>query len=194
MDETSALLRQYENLLGLYKHTNEIRQSRINWGLGIETALIAAVGAFGDELAVALAASAGGMLLAAALFFMLGRHNKHSHLWSAEGREIEMRLEHLSAGELTLTAFRHEETLFAPTRLSFFPWAYAWVRSIRGRPMRSVRFPRRDEPVEVRFSSALSANSVETLVMAFIFFGWLALLVLFATGVVEIGGDRWWVV
>jgi hypothetical protein len=172
MDQTSVLLQQYQNVLSLYKYTNEIRQSRIGWGLGLETALVAAVAAFGEHLAVAVAVSALGAALALTLFLIARRHSKHAHLWSAEGREIEARLEDLSGGQLVLTAFRNEKRLFEPKSMA------TWVKSIFGHPVGSITFPHTDETVKVGLP-AVSANFAEEALMVFLFLGWLAVLILF---------------
>ena len=189
MDETKWLLQQYETVAGLYKHANEIRQSRINWGLALEAALLAAVGAFGEHLPVVVAASVAGMALALALFFIAGRHSAHTHLRGVQLRAIEKRLARLAHGEPVLTAFCAEKVLFEPPDLSL-AWLCAWVKSVLpGRALRSFSLLDTREPAEIRFSSGMSANLVEEILMVFILLGWAILLGLFAAGLVEIGGD-----
>jgi hypothetical protein len=173
MDETTWLLQQYEMVAGLYKHTQEIRQSRINWGLALQGGLFATVGAFGEHMAVAIAASVAGAGLAAALFLMVGRHTEVVNLWAAQLREIEKRIMHLAPG------FVRPPTPFSAEQLAFGPRAVG------------VRFASTGEQVRTRWWSSVSANRAEKGLMVCLAIGWLALLALFLVGVVEIGGDAW---
>jgi len=185
MDETELLLQQYENVLGLYKHTNEIRQSRINWGLGLETALLAALGAFGEHLAVAVAASAAGIALAVALLFIAGRHSAYMHLAGAQLRAIERRLQRLGDGKPNLTALWAEKALFG---LPDTGWLQ---RALSTFGARSIRLAETNERVRLGLTSRLSANWMEQALMLVILVGWLVLLVLLTGGWLDIGGDRW---
>jgi hypothetical protein len=175
-NETDCLLSEYRTDVELYIHTNQVRQSRINWNFLVQGALLAAV--LGSErLPVQILAATLGVVTSVAAYFIVGRHTAYMRPRAVQAREVEAALGEIGApGPRT---FADEFRLFAPRRRNR-------LLRLAGLPLPSeakeTTFERSGETLRLPFSSLLSANEVEALIVGGVIpLAWVAVLVLSAT-------------
>lgn len=176
--DTEALLAEYRTNVDLFIHTDEIRQTRINWNFLVQAALLAAVLSTNREAAQISAAIAGATVGIAA-FFIAGRHSAYQHLRTLQAREIE---EMLKERGLALTTFTRELDIFRPVkRRAFFDAVGRVIPLPQG--LTDQPFARSGETLYLPFAARFSANQMEGFVLGVVIpIFWTAIFVLTVLG------------